>query len=331
MLRALLVALPLCATSLAASRGLLVRYTSTGAATRAAVPALAAGEVEPNVLRSEIPALWQMSRPNTIPLGAGLVIAGAFGAREAASVAILPYGRLVLGTLLTIIVTSGSMLINDYYDHKLGVDNEVTKPGRPLVTGEVRPDAVKYCLKWGYATHLCLLCLVDMASMRLWVLSNTLLTYFYSVHLKPITGLKNFVCAGIVSMAVGLGAVAMGGRTALVSVWRPMAAVAGLIWHREIIMDIKDKDGDASAGVRTLPVTFGSDIGHLLSLVPICVAALLVASAGTKAAFFATGCLAAQAATSFYARSKQFDKPSLTYTIELAPLWLVGALVALTR
>ena len=100
------------------------------------------------------------------------------------------------------------MLINDYHDHKLGVDNEVTKPGRPLVTGEVRPDTVKLVLKYMYASHLTLLCLVDTAWMRLWILANTLLTYLYSVHLKPITGVKNLTCAAIVSMAVGLGALA---------------------------------------------------------------------------------------------------------------------------
>ena len=31
--------------------------------------------------------------------------------------------RLLLGMTLTCLVTAGSMLINDYHDHKLGVDN----------------------------------------------------------------------------------------------------------------------------------------------------------------------------------------------------------------
>lgn len=68
------------------------------------------------------------------------------------------------------------MLINDYHDHKLGVDNPSTKPDRPLVSGAVRPESVKLVLKYGYALHLTLLCLVDTAPMRLWVLANTLLT-----------------------------------------------------------------------------------------------------------------------------------------------------------
>lgn len=284
---------------------------------------------QPHVLKSEIPGLWRMSRPNTIPMGFGLVAIGAFGARRATTFVGLPYFRLLLGSLLTLIVTSGSMLINDYHDHNLGVDNEVTKPGRPLVTGEVRPSAVKFVLKWGYALHLTMLCLVDMVSMRLWILANTLLTYLYSVHLKPVTGIKNMVCAAIVSMAVGLGAVAMGGRSALLAVWRPMAAVAGLIWHREIIMDIKDADGDASAGVRTLPVKFGKAEAHTLSYIPLAVGAGLAATAG-RPGLAAAGFLGLQGACSLTARVKGYTKGSLAVAIEFAPLWLIGALVSLT-
>ena len=97
----------------------------------------AARESEPLLRNEELPALLQMARPNTIPMGAGLVGFGAFGARRTGFTT-LPVGRLVLGALLTIIVTSGSMLINDYHDFREGVDTAETKPGRPLVTGAVR-------------------------------------------------------------------------------------------------------------------------------------------------------------------------------------------------
>ena len=63
------------------------------------------------------------------------------------------------------------------------------------------------------------------------------------------------MCAAIVSMAVGLGAIAAGGgASSLRAVWRPMVVVGGLIHHREMLMDIKDADGDALAGVRTVAV-----------------------------------------------------------------------------
>ena len=230
-------------------------------------------------IKDEIPGLIRMARPNTIPMGSGLVLLGAFGARATMRSPSAVVGRIGLGALLTIIVTTGSMLINDYHDHKLGVDNQQTKPGRPLVTGEVRPDSVKFVLKWAYATHLTLLCLVDSAPMRLWVLANTLLTYLYSVHLKPITGVKNFVCAAIVAMAIGLGAIAVGGgASSLLAVWRPMIAVAGLIWHREMVMDVKDMEGDRLAGVQTVAVAVGKERALWLSLLPLSIGVAAAAS-----------------------------------------------------
>jgi len=291
----------------------------------------------PPNLREQVPGLLRMARLNTIPMGAGLVALGACGARHTAPhveggapLAVLA-ARLTLSAVLTVLVTTGSMLINDYHDHKLGVDNAQTKPGRPLVTGAVLPDTVKLVLKWGYALHLTLLCVVPTMTMRLWVLANTLLTYLYSVHLKPLTGVKNFVCAAIVSMAVGLGAVAVGGSLhGLRSVVRPMAAVGGLIWHREIVMDIKDSDGDRLAGVKTLPVVFGAPRALLLSLVPLGCGTLAAATAtpGT-AALLAAAPLLLQAAFALRAYATGFEAADMTRAIEIAPLWLLLSLVAL--
>jgi len=282
-------------------------------------------------LKGQVAGLVRMARVNSIPMGAGLVGIGAYGARGFATSRSYVASRLVLGMLLTVIVTSGSMLINDYHDYRLGVDNELTKPGRPLVTGEVQPDTVKLVLKWGYALHLTLLCFVDTTFMRLWVLCNTLLTYLYSVHLKPITGVKNAVCATIVASAIGLGALSTGGGgQAIAAVRRPMLAVGGLIWHREMIMDIKDLEGDAMAGVQTVPVALGVKRAMLLALAPLAVAAGATATA-SRGALVATTALLLQSVASLTAWSHDFEGGSLKAAIELAPLWLTMALGALGR
>jgi geranylgeranylglycerol-phosphate geranylgeranyltransferase len=214
----------------------------------------------------------------------------------------------------------------------LHIHTAQTKPGRPLVTGEVRPDTVKLVLKWGYAIHLTLLCLVQTAPMRLWVLGNTLLTYLYSVHLKPVTGIKNLVCAAIVAMAIGLGALAVDGSLgSLRAVWRPMVAVGGLIWHREMVMDIQDMEGDGLAGVRTVPVAFGARRALKLSLLPLgaSVAAAVTVGSGARA-LAATVPLGIQAALAVRALQGGFARPRMMAAIELAPLWLASTLVALT-
>ena len=282
----------------------------------------------------ELRGLLQMARLKNVPMGAALVAFGAYGARHAPPrPPTMVASQLVLGVATTTIVTTGSMLINDYHDWRGGVDTAETKPGRPLVTGEVRPETVKLVLKWGYALHLTLLCLVEPAALRLLVLANTLLTYLYSVRLKPVTGVKNAVCAGIISMALGLGAVARAagdGLHPLRAVWRPLAAVAGLIWHREVLMDIEDVEGDSAAGVRTLPVALGVGAAARLALAPLLAAAAAAASAGGARGALASSSLLLTGALAVRAQLGGFAPALLTQAIELSPFLLLVALSALT-
>ena len=62
----------------------------------------------------EIGGLLKMARLNAVPMGAGLVGLGAFGARStipSSGPTLAMWAQLGLGMLLTIIVTTGSMLI----------------------------------------------------------------------------------------------------------------------------------------------------------------------------------------------------------------------------
>ena len=275
-------------------------------------------------LRDELPGLARMARPNTLPMGAALVAAGAWGTRGAPAAAADVGSALRLGVAVacTTIVTAGSMLINDYFDHKHGVDTRATKPDRPLVAGDVRPATVKLVLKWAYAALLALICLIDTATMRLWVLANALATYVYTRHLKPVPVVKNAACAAVVAMAVGLGGLARGGGVGSLAPLGPaMAATAGLICHREMLMDCKDRDGDALAGVRTAAVVFGRPRAAALSLLPL--AGAVAASPGRAAAP-----LLAQAALALRA-ARSFGRAELRDAIELAPLWLAATLVLL--
>ena len=141
------------------------------------------------------------------------------------------------------------------------------------------------------------------------------------------------MCAAIVAMAIGLGALAVGGGGAasLGAVWRPVGAAFGLIFHREMVMDIKDMEGDTLAGVRTVAVAFGARRALLLSLLPLAFAAATAATApATRAAAVACGSLLVQGAFALVALARGFSPSSLGRAIELAPLWLLSSLVALT-
>ena len=65
----------------------------------------------------ELRGLLQMARLKNVPMGAALVAFGAYGARHAPPrPPTMVASQLALGVATTTIVTTGSMLINDYID-----------------------------------------------------------------------------------------------------------------------------------------------------------------------------------------------------------------------
>ncbi|CAK0862686.1 unnamed protein product, partial [Prorocentrum cordatum] len=202
--------------------------------------------------RRILSALWQMSRPQNIPMSMVLVIAGACGARGLSWLA-LPAVRwqVLLCMLLTVMVTTSSCMVNDYFDYVAGVDGEESQGDRPLVKGDITPLEAKRALKWFYFAIILAICVVESRSLRIYVLFNALLTYVYTQELKPRGFLyKNGCVAIVISLAIGLGAAAaqVDAGTALaagiVQVWPAMAATFCGIFAREVIMDVTDVEGD---------------------------------------------------------------------------------------
>ena len=250
--------------------------------------------------------LGAMIRPASLPQGAALVGFGAYGARHA----IVPgaWWQLGLTTLASAAVSSSSMLLNDLVDYRLGVDTALSQPDRPLVRGDVQPQQVQDALQLVHIFQLFALCCLQTLPARLILLVAMLVTTFYTLHLKPVLVVKNVACALVVAAAPAFGAVAVSGqlRTAL----RPAMLVFCVITHREILMDIEDREGDAAAGLRTLATVFGARGAVAMAAAPLAAAASLTP---------AKTALLVQAGVSFL---------SLALAVQTAPLALALALLA---
>ena len=123
-----------------------------------------------------------------------------------------------------------------------------------------------------------------------------MLTYLYTVHLKPIPLVKNVVCALLVALAPltsGSATVALMAapqkRTIVWSVqqqqplWRLFGALFCGILAREVMMDCNDIVTDRAAGIRTVPVLRGRAQASALSLlVTICMASILCIPPGIE-------------------------------------------------
>ena len=172
---------------------------------------------------------------------------------------------LVLSSV--VLVSCTSMVVNDYFDAKLGRDKNTD---RPLVTGDISFQVVRRYVSYLYAAALVCCTLLPGSPARLSVILALMLTYWYTNHLKPLTWVKNAVCAFLIAFApLTSGSAALhlvaketqkGFLPVLMSMaplWRVVAMLFFGILGREMTMDCNDVENDRAVGVRTIPVVHG--------------------------------------------------------------------------
>jgi 4-hydroxybenzoate polyprenyltransferase len=194
--------------------------------------------------------LFQMARPSNMPsvillhlfgtykmtscLGIGgstsLSSSSSSSFRDSLRVALHPSMMLTLFVLL--LLSSTSMIVNDYYDAKLGTDYFVDKTDNDdvnndndndndnalemagkkshdidsksfpaLVSGQITPPVVKEALNYLYAILLLSMTAVPGIATRLMVIKGAMLTFYYTKFLKPCTGWKNVVCSFVMAIS----------------------------------------------------------------------------------------------------------------------------------
>ena len=222
-------------------------------------------------------ALFTMTRPTSIPgtilfhmLGVALVVRGSSSHYWSF---LLKNPTLWLTLLATNLVSATSMVVNDYYDAKLGRDQ--LKRHKALVNATVSMATAKKFLMYLYAAALVVSSFLPGVPTRLSVLFGLIMTYLYTKHLKPMTWTKNIVCASLIALApwssgscawnimhsanIGTGgAVAFRSSITLVpEIWRVFTVLFFGVMGREILMDCNDAVADQAAGIRTVPVIYG--------------------------------------------------------------------------
>ncbi|KAL7540007.1 hypothetical protein ACHAXR_010351 [Thalassiosira sp. AJA248-18] len=187
------------------------------------------------------------------------------------------------------------MITNDYYDARNGVDSA---PGdgnadsenehyHPLARGEVPFSVTKTFDSYLYAILLLSSAFVPGVISRIMVLGGAIITYLYTVHLKPKTWIKNLSCAALVGMSPVTSGLAAWHVLCEGSFLKSLAATASSlpfhlifksplaflvvslfagIMSREILMDVTDCEGDAQAGIETIPVRYGKNVASSVAM-----------------------------------------------------------------
>ena len=173
---------------------------------------------------------------------------------------------LIISIINIILITSSSMIINDIFDIEI---DKINSPNRPLVTGAIsKKEAILY------STVLLGICEILSIrflprNLRRIIDLSILFILFYTPILKKIVFVKNLSCATVVSFSLFF--------TGIVTMKLPFSihpnrdiliSACSIIFSgslvNEIVLDIRDIEGDSSQGIRTIPVIYGKDRSLLI-------------------------------------------------------------------
>lgn len=169
--------------------------------------------------------------------------------------------KLMISTLIIIGAMSSSMIMNDLFDMKI---DKINNPTRPLITGEVGEKEARV-LNAAILVGVELLNILYLPKKFQNIIHVILFSLFiYTPKIKKMTFLKNIYCASIVSFASYFSAMVY--STSLTSPYIQNMFLLKLFSQtlffgslfNEILLDIRDRDGDYINNIRTLPVIYGN-------------------------------------------------------------------------
>jgi 4-hydroxybenzoate polyprenyltransferase len=217
---------------------------------------------ENNQLRisfSKIKSYLKLMRYKNIIPTIGLSYTGAFLVNPNLY-SIISSKKLIISTLIIVGAMSSSMIMNDLFDMKI---DKINNPSRPLITGEVSE-------KEAHILNACILLGVELLNMvylprKFQNMIHLILfsLFMYTPKIKKMTFLKNIYCASIVSFSSYFSAMVYSSsliydikNTNLLKLFSQTVFFGSLF--NEILLDIRDREGDYVNNIRTLPVIYGS-------------------------------------------------------------------------
>lgn len=181
----------------------------------------------------------------------------------------------ISGIANTIIIMSTSMILNDLFDIPL---DKINNPDRPLITGEVKiSEALGLsAILLGISEYLNFTYLPKNLQMVIHLaIANILL---YTPVFKKIPLVKNISSAGLIAFSTFFAGLIANPNPNIVFdissffVNRSLGLLAintQLLFfgslYIEILLDIRDADGDKQNGINTLPVIYGNELAFELA------------------------------------------------------------------
>lgn len=203
---------------------------------------------------------YKLSRPNGILYEFALPITGSYLSTK--NLAILYNPNVILVGLLSVIIASNCMIINDYYDYILGTDK--LKKNKILNKKLLAPHEVLHTSTYISLFSYYLISLITNNLVRFILSNSIILGYLYTPILKNIPFVKNLVVSFIISQSIVVGCLIVNGDFRLIIPC--LTYLFNLIMWQEIILDINDREGDKNNNIMTIPVKYGYEKANKIAL-----------------------------------------------------------------
>ena len=165
---------------------------------------------------------------------------------------------IIYSLISTLLILSSNMVINDLFDLKI---DRINHSDRPLVSGEIKiKEAILLAAGLILSTELINIFLLPQKLQNPIHLS-VLFTFIYTPILKKILFIKNISCALMVAYTVFFGGFVAyngSGNNKLNFLYQIITFVFFGSLYNEILLDIRDYEGDKKNNISTIATVFGN-------------------------------------------------------------------------
>ena len=168
----------------------------------------------------------------------------------------------IISTVITLLIMTSSMIINDIVD--IDVD-KINSPNKPLINGSIsKKEAYFYLVILLFLTQILS---YNYLPNKMQIISNlaTVNIILYTPFFKKITFIKNISCAFLVSFCIIFSSLGSSINTTINTTIKIKVLLKILFttifygsFYNELLLDICDKEGDEKNKIYTVPVIYGN-------------------------------------------------------------------------
>jgi len=217
-----------------------------------------------NKIQKKTYSFLKLARYKNIPPTLLLIFTGGYLVQPSIPL-LLSYSNFLVATINTILIMMNSMVLNDLFDIEI---DRINNPKRPLINGEItKREAQLFSLLLIFITEFLNFKFLPQRLQKIIHLA-LLQILIYTPILKRIPLIKNLSCASLVSFAVYFGGLSVFNSSFYGSSWNDLEKGSELLkiattfiflgsFQNELLLDMRDVEGDRENGIITIPTLFG--------------------------------------------------------------------------